>query len=219
MRGKNANFCMLKQVVYTICTHPQISLGMSRRMRWAGHVARMGEERKLYKVLVGKPEGKRPLGRPKLRWEDGIKMDHREISWRGVDWIRLTQDRDQWRAVVNAVMNLRVLTPRSYYTRMDSTMFYNDSCEKISVLEIYWWYIWRYTYNNLKLRDTEYSPCILKIYFFSFRDFFWNWKSVPDFFFCWKDVYFWLVRSKVCSALKSSCSELLCCCLSCTYVN
>jgi hypothetical protein len=84
-----------------------------RRMRWAGHVARMGEERKVYKVLVGKPEGKRPLGRPRRRWEDGIRMDLRETGLGGVDWIRLSQDRDRWRAVVSAVMNLRVLAPRS----------------------------------------------------------------------------------------------------------
>jgi hypothetical protein len=73
----------------------------------------MGEERKLYKVLVGKPEGKRPLGRPRHRWEDGIRMDHREIVLGGVDWIRLAQNREQWWAVVSAVMNLRVLAPRS----------------------------------------------------------------------------------------------------------
>jgi hypothetical protein len=85
----------------------------SRRMRWAGHVARMGEERKVYKVLVGKPEEKRPLGRPRHWWEDGIRMDLREIGLGGVDWIRLSQDRDRWRAAVSAVMNLRVLAPRS----------------------------------------------------------------------------------------------------------
>jgi hypothetical protein len=85
----------------------------SRRMRWVGHMARMGEERKVYKVLVGKPEGKRLLGRPRLRWEDGIGMDLRAIGLRGVDWIRLSQDRDRWRAVVSSVMNLRVLAPRS----------------------------------------------------------------------------------------------------------
>jgi hypothetical protein len=73
----------------------------------------MGEERKVYKVLVGKPEGKRPLGRPRGRWEDGIKMDLRKIGFGGVDWIRLSQDRDRWRAVVSAVMDLRVLAPRS----------------------------------------------------------------------------------------------------------
>jgi hypothetical protein len=66
----------------------------SRRMRWAGHVARMGEEKKVYKVLVGKPEGKRPLERPRHRWEDEVRMDLREIGLGGVDWIRLAQDRD-----------------------------------------------------------------------------------------------------------------------------
>jgi hypothetical protein len=88
---------------FIICIHPQISLGKSRRMRWAGYVARMGEERKVYKVLVGKPEGKRPLGRPRRRCEDGIRMDLREIGLGSVDWIRLAQDRDRWRAVVRAV--------------------------------------------------------------------------------------------------------------------
>jgi hypothetical protein len=72
----------------------------------------MGEDRKLVKFLVGKPEGKTPFGRPRRRWEDGIKMDLREIVLGGVDWIRLSQDRDRWRAVVSAVMNLRVLAPR-----------------------------------------------------------------------------------------------------------
>jgi hypothetical protein len=73
----------------------------------------MGEDRKVYKVLVGKPEGKRPLGRPRRRWEDEIRMVPREIGLWGVDWIRLAQDRDRWRAVVNAVMNLRVLALRN----------------------------------------------------------------------------------------------------------
>jgi hypothetical protein len=73
----------------------------------------MGEERKVYKVLVGKPEGKRPLGRPRRKWEDGIRMGLREIGLGCVDWIRLSQDRDRWRAVVSAVMNLRVLAPQS----------------------------------------------------------------------------------------------------------
>jgi hypothetical protein len=76
-------------------------------------VARMGEERKLYEVLVGKPEGRRPPGRPRRRWEDGVRMDLREIDLGDVDWIRLAQDRDRWRAVVSAVTNLRVLAPRS----------------------------------------------------------------------------------------------------------
>jgi hypothetical protein len=82
-------------------------------MRWAGHVARMRGQRKVYKVLVRKPEGKIPLGRPRHRWEDGIRMDLGEIGLGGVDWIRLAQDRDRWRAVVSAVMNLRVPAPRS----------------------------------------------------------------------------------------------------------
>jgi hypothetical protein len=78
-------------------------------------VARMGEERKLYKALVGKPEGKIPLGRQTRRWEDGIRMDLRktDLGGGGVDWIRLAQDRDRWRAVVSAVMNFRILAPRS----------------------------------------------------------------------------------------------------------
>jgi hypothetical protein len=73
----------------------------------------MGEERKVYKVLVGKPEGKRPLGRPRRRWEDRIRMDVMEIGLGDVDWIRLAQDRDRWRAVVSAVMNFRFLAPRT----------------------------------------------------------------------------------------------------------
>jgi hypothetical protein len=85
----------------------------SRRLRWAGHAARLGEERKLYKVLVGKPDGKRPLARSTRMWEDGIRMDRREIGFGGVDWIRLAQDRDRWRAVVTAVLNRQVLVPRS----------------------------------------------------------------------------------------------------------
>jgi hypothetical protein len=76
-------------------------------------VARMEEERKVYKVLVGKPEGRRPLGRPRRRWEDGVRMDLRETDLGGVDWIRLAHSRDRWRAVVSAVMKVRVLAPRS----------------------------------------------------------------------------------------------------------
>jgi hypothetical protein len=67
-----------------------------------------GEKRNAYRILVGKPEGKRPLGRPRRRWVDNIKMDLREIGWDGVDWIDLAQDRDQWQALVNTVINLRV---------------------------------------------------------------------------------------------------------------
>jgi hypothetical protein len=74
----------------------------SRRMRWAGHVARIGEKRNAYRILVGKPEGKRPLRRPRHRWVDDMKMD-----LRGIEWIDLAQDRGQWRALVNTIMNLR----------------------------------------------------------------------------------------------------------------
>jgi hypothetical protein len=80
-------------------------------VRWAGHVTCIGEERAVYKVLVRNPVGKRPLGRPRRRW-DGIIMDLREICW-GVKWVQLAEDRDWWRAVVNAVMNILVLEPRS----------------------------------------------------------------------------------------------------------
>jgi hypothetical protein len=78
-------------------------------MRWAGHVARKGEKRNAYRILVVKPDGKRPLGRPRRRWVNNIKMDLRDIEWDGMDWIDLAQDRDQWRALVNTVMNLQVL--------------------------------------------------------------------------------------------------------------
>jgi hypothetical protein len=85
----------------------------SRRMRQAGHVAYMGEERKVHKVLVGRSKGKRPLGRPRYRWEDEIRMDLGEIGWGCVEWIQLVQDRYRWLALVNTVMNLRLLAPWS----------------------------------------------------------------------------------------------------------
>ena len=80
----------------------------SRRMRWAWHVARMGEARGVYRVLVGKPEGKRQLGRPRRRWEDNIKMDLQEVGCRPMDWIELAQDVDRCRVLVNAIMSIRV---------------------------------------------------------------------------------------------------------------
>jgi hypothetical protein len=80
----------------------------SRRMRWAGHVARIGEKSNVYRLLVGKPEGKRPLGRPRRRWIDNIKTDLLEIGLNVVDWIGLAQDRYRWRALVNTVMILGV---------------------------------------------------------------------------------------------------------------
>jgi hypothetical protein len=78
-----------------------------RRMRWAGHVAQMREQRGVYMVLVGKPEVKRSLGKPRHRWEDNIKMDLQEVGCGGMDWIKLAQDRDRWQALLNAVINLR----------------------------------------------------------------------------------------------------------------
>jgi hypothetical protein len=78
-----------------------VSVIKARRMRWAGHVARMGEVRSAYNILVGRPEGRRPLRRPKRRWEDNIELDLREIGFGDVDWIHLAQDRDRWRALVN----------------------------------------------------------------------------------------------------------------------
>jgi hypothetical protein len=80
----------------------------ARKMRWAGHVASMGEVSGAYNLLVGRPEGRRPLGRPRRRREDNIKMDLREIGFGDVDWIHLAQDRDRWQALVNTVMNFRV---------------------------------------------------------------------------------------------------------------
>jgi len=80
-----------------------------RRMRWAGHVARMGEEMEVYKVLLGKPEGRRPLGRPRRRWADNIRVDLQEVGCGSMDWIGLVQNRDRWRTLVSTVMNVRVL--------------------------------------------------------------------------------------------------------------
>jgi len=90
------------------CSPNIVRVIKSRRMRWAEHVARMGGERKVYRVLVGKPERKRPLGRPRRRWVDNIRMDLQEVGCGYMDWIGLAQDRDSWRRLVSVVMNLRV---------------------------------------------------------------------------------------------------------------
>jgi hypothetical protein len=86
-----------------------IRIVKSRRMGWAGHVTRMGEKRNAYRLIVGKPEGKRQLGRPRRRWVDNIRMDLEEVGWGDVDWIGLAQNRNRWRAFVNSVLNIRVL--------------------------------------------------------------------------------------------------------------
>ena len=91
-----------------VCKYIIVRVIKSRRMRWAGHVACMGGERGVYRVLVGKPEGKRPMGRPRRRWEDNIRMDLQEVGCGYMDWIALAQDRNGWRTLVSAVMNLQV---------------------------------------------------------------------------------------------------------------
>jgi hypothetical protein len=90
------------------CSPSIIRIIKSWRMRWTGHVAQMGEKRNVYRLLVGKPEGKRPLGRPRRRWVDNIRMDPGEVGWCDVDWIGLAQDRNRWRALVNSLLNLLV---------------------------------------------------------------------------------------------------------------
>jgi hypothetical protein len=92
-----------------LCSSPSIiRIIKARRMRWAGYVARIGEKRKAYRLLVEKSERRRPLGRPRCRWLDNISMDLVEVGWCDVDWIGLAQDKDRWRALVNSVLNLRV---------------------------------------------------------------------------------------------------------------
>jgi hypothetical protein len=103
---EGAENCILRRC--RICTLCEVLLELSRRMRWVGHAAQTGEKRNVYRLLVGKPEGKRPLGRPRCRWIDNIKIDLLETGLAGVEWIGLAQDRYRWRALVNAVMNVRV---------------------------------------------------------------------------------------------------------------
>jgi hypothetical protein len=98
-----------KEELHDLHSSPSINrIIKSRWMRWAGYVARMEEKRNAYILLVGKPEGKRPLGRPRRRWVDNIRMDLGEVGWGDVGWIDLAKDRNRWRAVVNSVLNLRV---------------------------------------------------------------------------------------------------------------
>jgi hypothetical protein len=103
-----SSYGLHNEELYGLYSSPSIvRVIKARRMRWAGHVARMGEVRCAY-ILVGRPKGRRPLGRPRRRWEDNIKLDLGEIEFGDVDWIHLAQDRDRWRALVNTVMNLWV---------------------------------------------------------------------------------------------------------------
>jgi len=97
-----------EELIDLYCSPNIVMVIKSRRMRWAGHVAGMGEERGVYRVLVAKPEGRRPLGRPRRRWVDNIRMDLQKVGWGYMDWIGLAQDRNRWRTLVSAVMNLRV---------------------------------------------------------------------------------------------------------------
>jgi hypothetical protein len=94
--------------LHNLYSSPSIIRIIKLRMRWVGHVARMGAKRNVYRLLVGKPEGKRPVGRPRCRWIDNIKMELLEIGFNVADWIGLAQDRYRWIALVNSVMNLRV---------------------------------------------------------------------------------------------------------------
>jgi hypothetical protein len=100
---------LLNDELHILCSSPNIvRVIKSRWMKWAGHMARVGDVRGVYRVLVGRPKGKRPLGRPRRRWEDNIKLDVREIGIDAANWIRLAQDRVQWWGFVRMVMNLRV---------------------------------------------------------------------------------------------------------------
>jgi hypothetical protein len=92
--------------LHDLCSSPSIiKRTKASRMKWAGHVARLGEKRNVYRLLVGKSEGSRPLGRPRRRWVDNIRMDLVEVGWGDVNWIGLAQDRDRWRALVNSVLD------------------------------------------------------------------------------------------------------------------
>jgi hypothetical protein len=108
----------------------------SRRMRWSGHVVRMGEERGVHRVLVGKPEGKRPLGRPRRRWEDNIKMNVEDVGGGRGDWIELAQDRDRWRALVSTVKNLSRLNFSLVDSLSPRIPYFNLDCFNLPPLEI-----------------------------------------------------------------------------------
>jgi len=108
VQGSGENCSSLEELNDLYFSPNVVRVTKSRRIRWAGHVGRMGERRVVYRGLLGKPEGKRPLERPRRRWGDNIKMDLQVVGCGGVDCIELAQDRDRWWAFVNAVMNLRL---------------------------------------------------------------------------------------------------------------
>jgi hypothetical protein len=115
---------LMRERKMTFCNSIVIRMIKSRKIRWAGHVARMEENGNAYGIFVGYPEGKRPLGKPRRSWMDEIKMNLRDIEWDGVDMVDLAQDRDQRRALVNTVMNLRV--PRNFGKFL-------SSCETVGI--------------------------------------------------------------------------------------
>jgi hypothetical protein len=130
-------------------------------MRWAGHVACVGEGRGVYRVLVGRPEGKRPLGRPRRRWEDNIEMDLREIRIDGAIWIQLAQDRVQWRAWVNTVMDLRVPYESGiFFDKLIDNQFFSNNILHHGVSKIVMMiYIERVKELSLSRRTTLWMPC------------------------------------------------------------
>ena len=105
---RSVTFCNFAFCLYSLWSVLTQRVVKSRRMEWVGHLTRMGDRRVVYSILVGKPEGKRTLGRPRRRWEDNKKMNLQEVGYGGVDWIELAQDRDMWQALVTAVMKLRI---------------------------------------------------------------------------------------------------------------
>ena len=138
----------------------------SRIVRWAWHVVCLGEGRGAYRVLVGKPEGKRPLGRPRRRWEDNIKMDLQEVGYGGMDWIELAQDRDRWWVLVNAVTNLRVLSNAgNFFISWEPVLLFKKDCavwcKYVSIYNKSRWYSQRKFWNVTSLAKLPtYYPSI-----------------------------------------------------------
>jgi hypothetical protein len=128
-----------------------IRLIKSKRIRWTGHVARMGEKGDALRLLLGKPERRRPLGRPRHRWLDNIWMDLVQLGWSDVDWIGLAQDKDRWRALVNSVLNLRVPYNAGKLSSVQTTRDISSSAELHRVSQLVSSYIYLYIYIPLYL--------------------------------------------------------------------